>query len=121
MSPGARRMLKQENDFWCEEMKLAFPAEGVLAADIEAPVHTFGRVLRIGTPVPLLDLLGEDVQPGSPELARRAGEVLVHDAAVEADRLESLRCGVRRNCRDAHLAHHLHDALAERLQVVANR
>ena len=41
--------------------------------------------------------------------------------AVEADRLEGLRGGVGRDGGDAHLAHHLHDALAERLEVVANR
>ena len=40
---------------------------------------------------------------------------------AEADRLEDLGAGVRRDRRHAHLRHHLEDALAARLDVVAHR
>ena len=37
---------------------------------------------------------------------------------LEADRLEDLRAAVALKRRDAHLGHHLQDALVERLDVV---
>ena len=121
IASGAGRMLEQENDFGREEVKLALPAEGILTADIEATMHPFGRVLRIGTAVSLLDLLGDHVQPDSAELARRAREVFVDDVAVQADRLESLCGGIGGDGGDAYLAHHLHHALSKRLEVVPHR
>ena len=72
VTPGAGRMLQQENDFGREQMELALPAEGVLTTDLEAAVHPFGRVLRIGAAVSQLDLLGDHVQSDSAELAGRA-------------------------------------------------
>ena len=41
------------------------------------------------------------------------------NAWLEADRLEDLRAAVALQRRDAHLGHHLEDALVERLDVVA--
>ena len=121
VAPGAGRMLQQENDFGREQVQLALAPERVLTADVEAAMHPFGRVLRIGAAVSQLDLLGDHVQSDSAELAGRAGEVFVDHVAVQADRLESLCGGVGRDGGDAHLAHHLHHALAERLEVVAHR
>ena len=113
-------MLQQEHHFRGEQVQLAFAAEGVFAADLEAAVHALGRVLRVGAAVAQLDLLGDHVQPGTAELGWRAGEVFVDDVLVDADRLERLRGGVGGDGGDAHLAHHLHHALAERLEVVAH-
>ncbi len=78
---GAGRMLQQEDHFRGEQVQLAFAAERVLAADLEAAVHTFGRVLRVGAAMALLDFLGDHVQPDAAELGWRAGEVLVDDVA----------------------------------------
>ena len=50
-----------------------------------------------------------------------AGEVLVDERLLQADRFEDLRTGVRRDRRDAHLRHHLQDALARGLHVVLDR
>ena len=48
---------------------------------------------------------------------RRAGEVLVDERLREADGLEDLRAAVRLVGGDAHLRHHLEQALADRLDV----
>ena len=120
VAAGAGRMLQQEHHFRGEQVQLALAAEGVFAADLEAAVHALGRVLRVGPAVAQFDLLGDHVQPGAAELGWRAGEVLVDDVLVDADRLEGLRGGVGGDGGDAHLAHHLHHALAERLEVVAH-
>ena len=47
-----------------------------------------------------------------------AGEVLVDERLLEPDRFEDLRTRVGRDRRDAHLRHHLEDALARGLHVV---
>ncbi len=66
--------------------------------------------------------LGRDLgQPDATELRHGAGEVLLDHIFAEADRLEDLGAGVRRDRRHAHLRHHLEDALAARLDVVAHR
>ncbi len=118
--PGARRMLQQEDHFRGEQVQLALPAECVLTADLQATVHPLGRVLRVGTPVTELDLLGQHVQPDAAELAGGAGEVLVDDVVAQPDRLENLCGGVGGHRGDAHLAHHLDHALAQRLDVIAH-
>ena len=114
-------MLKQEDHFRGEQVQLALATERVFAAHLQPAVHALGRVLRIGAAMPELDLLGQHVETDAAELGWRACEVLVDDVAVEPDRLECLGGGVGGDGRDAHLAHHLHDALAERLEVVAHR
>ena len=48
----------------------------------------------------------------------RAGEELVDELAVQADGLEDLRAAIALLRRDAHLRHHLEQALADGLDVV---
>ena len=62
-----------------------------------------------------------DVEADAAELAHGAGEVAVDELLGEADGLEDLGAGVGRHRRDAHLAHDLEDALAERLDQVLDR
>ena len=78
---GAGRMLQQEDHFRGEQVQFALAAERVLAAHLEAAVHAFGRVLRVGAAMAQLDFLGDDVEPDAAELGWRAGEVLVDDVA----------------------------------------
>ena len=52
---------------------------------------------------------------------RRPGEVPVDERLAQADGLEDLGAAVAGERRDAHLGHHLEDALVERLDVVAAR
>ena len=121
MLAGAGGVLQQEHDLRGEQVQFAFAAEGVVSADFETTVHPLGRVLGIGPAVTELDLFGDDVQPDPAELGGRLGEVLVDDVLIDADGFERLGSGVGRDGGDAHLAHHLHHALAERLEVVTHR
>ena len=60
-------------------------------------------------------LLGDLEHADALDVARRAGEVLVDERLLQPDRLEDLRAAVGLVRRDAHLGHHLVEALADRL------
>ena len=47
----------------------------------------------------------------------RAGEILVDEVLAQADRVENLRAAIGLIGRDAHLGHHLEQALVDRLDV----
>ena len=64
-------------------------------------------------------LVAELVEPDAADPRRRAGEVLLDQVAIEADRLEDLRAAVALHRRDAHLGHHLEQAFLERVDVRA--
>ena len=70
-------------------MQFALAAELVFATHLETAMHPFGRVLRIGAPMPQLDLLGQYVESHPADLADRAGEVLVDHLPAQADRLKA--------------------------------
>ena len=65
--------------------------------------------------------LGDHLEIRASEVARSAGEVLVDELTREANGLEGLCTGVRGDRRDAHLRHHLQDALSRGLDVVLDR
>ena len=71
--------------------------------------------------VPLAHLLGDLLQGHPAELAGGAGEVAVDHRPGQPEGLEDLGAGVGRDGGDAHLAHHLEHALAERLDDVGDR
>ena len=60
-------------------------------------------------------------QAGALDLRVRAGEVLAHEARLEADGIEDLRAAVGLIGRDAHLGHDLQHALVDRLDVALLR
>ncbi len=68
--------------------------------------------------VTCLDVDCDLVEADATELRLQTGEVLVRQLLREADDLEQLSTGVRRERRDAHLGHHLQDTLAGCLDVV---
>ena len=55
------------------------------------------------------------LQPDAFDRSRRAEEVLVDEVRLQPDRIENLGAAIGLVRRDAHLGHHLEDALAERL------
>ena len=65
--------------------------------------------------------VGDDVDADAADARGRPREVLVDERLVEADGFEDLRAAVALQRRDAHLGHHLQDALVERVDVVLDR
>ena len=116
--PGG--VLEQEHRLGVEQVHLALAAPLVLPAGLQPAVRPLGRVLRVGAAVAHGHLLGEDVDADAAERAGGAGEVLVDEVLGEPDGLEDLRHRVRADGADAHLAHDLEHALAERLDHVAD-
>ena len=83
-------MLEQKHRLGGEQVQLTLASEGVLAADLEATVHSFGWVVGVCPAMALPDLLGDDVEPDTAELARCPDEIFVNDRLVESDCLEGL-------------------------------
>ncbi len=102
-----------------EQVILAFLAPLILAARVEDVA--IERPLREGAVVPRLDLGGDHVQTDAGDARRRPGEILVDDLLAQADRLEDLCAAIALRRGNAHLGHDLHDALADRLDVVLDR
>ena len=116
---GARAVLQLGDRVGRPHVLLAAHAPGVLAAGVEhARQHRVGAERRA---VHADRLLGDLEHADAADLARGAAEVLVDQLALEPDRLEELRAAVRHVGRDAHLRHDLGQALADRLDVVADR
>ena len=113
-------MLELEDGLRVEEVELALAAPLVLAADLELAVGPLGRAVQVGQAVARGHLGGQHVEA---DAADAADAVPVKyssiSAPVEADGLEHLGAGVGGHGRDAHLGHHLEDALGGRLDVVA--
>ena len=63
-------------------------------------------------------LLGDLVEPDALDRRHGPGEVLVEEDAVEPDGIEDLRAAIGLERADAHLGHHLQDALADGVGVV---
>ena len=118
VAPLPRRVLQPEDGVGVEQVRLTFAPPLVLPAHAELAVREPHPVRRVCRGVPGRGLRGEDVEPDSTELAHRAGEVAVDELLRQAERLEDLGAAVGRDGGDAHLRHHLEDALAERLDEV---
>jgi hypothetical protein len=95
-----------------EQVLLAVAAPLVLAAGGQHVA--VGRPLREGRVVAQQDLLRDDVQADAADARRGPGEVVVDHVLPQAERLEDLRAAVALDGRDAHLGHHLDDALVRR-------
>ena len=69
-----------------------------------------------------LDRLARDLlEPDALDLAVGAGEIFGDEVATQADRVEDLRAAIGLIGGDAHLRHHLEDALVGRLDVALDR
>ena len=97
----------------------AADAVGVFAADIERVLEH--RHVAEGLAVALGGLARDLAQADALHLGMRAGEILAHEARLEAHRVEDLRPAIGLVGRDAHLGHHLQDALVDRLDVALLR
>jgi hypothetical protein len=115
---GAGAVLQLGNRVGAPHVLLAAGAPGVFAAGVQ-----HGGQHRVVTKRRLVHADGflgnlEDTDAFDP--ARRAGEVLGHRGAVEANGFEQLRAAVAHVGAHAHLGHDLRQALADRLDVVVD-
>ena len=113
---AAHRVLQPGDRFRRPGMVLAAQAEGVVAARIEH--GAVDRVVAVGVAMAAHRLLGDLLPAGALDGGGGAGEVLLDEARMQADRVEDLRAAVGLVGRDAHLGHDLQQALADRLDVV---
>ena len=96
-------------------MILAAQAHLVVAADVERmPID---RRIPKGVAVTPRCLLGDLRQADALDAGRGAGKILGDEIGLQADRVENLCPAIGLIGRDAHLGHHLEDALVDRLDV----
>jgi hypothetical protein len=94
---------------------LATNAELVFAADVERAA--IDRRVAEGVAMAAHAFLGDLLQADAFDAGGGAGEILGDEFGLESDRVEDLRAAIRLIGRDAHLGHHLEDALVDRLDV----
>ena len=102
-----------------EQMELALAAPLVLATHFERTVCP-SRIggLREGPDVALLYFLCDDIESDAAEPTGHTAEVLVDNFARKANDLKDLGARVGGHCGDAHLGHHLQEALVHGLYIV---
>ncbi len=118
---GAGGMLQPEHGLRVEQVWLTLPSPLVLPTDPQVPVGVLTPTRGVGVGMPASAFFGDLVQADPAELADRAGEVLVDQVLGQPDSLENLCPAIGGDGGDAHLAHHLEHALAQRVDQVAHR
>ena len=109
-------LLELEHGLGVEQVEFPVPAP----LDVSAAFEFLGADGPVGESVfePLQGFLGHDVDADSTDARGRPGEIFFDEITLQADGLEYLRAAIRLDGRDAHLGHHLEDALVERGNVV---
>jgi hypothetical protein len=116
---ASRRVLQLEDGLRVEQVVLTIAAPLVLSARIEIG-HTGGPA-AVGAFVAQAHFLRDDVDADAADARGRVCEVLVDELLAQPDGLENLRAAITGQRGDAHLGHHLEDALVERLDVLRHR
>ena len=112
---GSRRVLQLEHRVGVEEMELSVAPPLVLAALVEVAIGD--RALRERQRVARAHLFGDGVDADAADARRGVREIPLDELLLEADGFENLRAAIALQRRDAHLGHHLQDALVQRLDV----
>ncbi len=116
---AAHGMLEVRDHRRAPHMRLAADAIGVFAADIERVAqHRRGRKGKL---MPFDGLTRDLLESHAFDLAVRAREVFGDEVRPESDGIEDLRAAIGLVGGDAHLRHHLEDALVDRLDVALDR
>ena len=112
---AAHGMLQRGNGFRGPGVVLAAGAVGIFAADVERGL-VFQRIAeRVG--MAARGFLGDFGQADTFDPRVGADEILGDELRLQPDRIEDLRAAIGLVGRDAHLRHHLQQALADRLDV----
>ena len=112
---AAHRVLERRHRRGGPDVILAAHAELVFAADIER--IAVDRRVAEGIAMATHRLLGDLLQPDAFDAGGGAGEILGDEIGAQADGVENLRAAIGLIGGDAHLGHHLEDALVDRLDV----
>ena len=112
---AARRMLQGCDELGGPRMILAAGAVGIFAADIERGLVDQRIAERVG--MAARGLFRDLGKADALDAGMRAGEILRDEIRLQADGVEDLRAAIGLVGRDAHLRHHLEQALADRLDV----
>ena len=112
---AAHRVLQARDGLRGPDVVLAAHAHGVVAADVEH--RRVDRRIAEGVAVAAHGLFGDLGEADAFDAGVRAGEILVDEVLPQADRVENLRAAIGLIGRDAHLGHHLEQALVDRLDV----
>ena len=110
------RLLQAVDRLGIEQVELAVRAPLILAADRQRV--TVDAALRERGAMTHQHFLRDHVHADAADARRRPGEVLVDDVLAQADRFEHLRAAIALDRGDAHLRHHLDDALGRGLDEV---
>ncbi len=108
-------MLQDRDGFSRPRMVLAAGAVGVFAADIERGLVDLLVAERVG--VAARGFFGDLGEADAFDAGVGAGEILRDEIGLQPDGVENLRAAIGLVGRDAHLGHHLQQALADRLDV----
>ena len=109
--------LKRRHDVGREHVRLPLPPPLVAAAHVELERLRHAG-LGPGMLVTIGALLGHTLEANPADPARRPREEFIDEPLLEADRLEDLRAAVALLRGDAHLAHHLEQALGSRFDEI---
>ena len=112
---AAHRVLERRDGRSGPRMVFAAQAKLILAADVEG--IAIDRRVAEGAAVPPHRLLGDLSQRHPFDPGRGAGEIFGDEIGLETDGIENLRAAIGLVSGDAHLGHHLENALVDRLDV----
>ena len=110
--PGC--MLEAKNGLRVEQMVFTFTAPLVFTPHLEGSVRPLLGTLGIRRSVALGHLVGQDIEADTSQPAHRSPEATVDHLVTEANGLKDLGSRIGGHRGDAHLGHHLQDALVAR-------
>ncbi len=112
---AAHRVLQARDRLGSPDVVLAAHAHRIVAADVEH--RLVDRRFAEGVAVAAHGLFGDLGEADALDTGMGAGEILVDEILAQADGVENLRAAIGLIGRDAHLGHHLEQALVDRLDV----
>ena len=120
VAAGADGLLEKVNRFWVEEVVFTIFAPLIHAAGVERLIIDFDVAVWECGAVADEGFLGDLREARAFTTGGGAGEILVHQIGIEANRFEDLCATVGGDSGDTHLGHRLDDAFDRSLDEVVN-